>query len=73
MYTPEDISRLRLITTLRYLDFGIEEIRQVMAGEIQHTTALDWQIEALERGKSNCALFPIWSTYFSSHGFFARY
>ncbi|AZS15531.1 MerR family transcriptional regulator [Paenibacillus lutimineralis] len=48
LYTPEDISRLRLITTLRYLDFGIDEIRQVMAGEIQLTTALDWQIEALE-------------------------
>ncbi|OME12401.1 MerR family transcriptional regulator [Paenibacillus odorifer] len=48
LYTPEDISRLRLITTLRYLDFGIDEIRQVIAGEIQLTTALNWQIEALE-------------------------
>lgn len=48
LYTPEDISRLRLITTLRYLDFGIDEIRQVIAGEIQLNTALNWQIEALE-------------------------
>lgn len=48
LYTPEDISQLRLITTLRYLDFGIDEIRQVMDGEIQLTTALNWQIEALE-------------------------
>ncbi len=48
LYTPEDISRLRLITTLRYLDFGIDEIRKVMDGGIPFMTALDWQIEALE-------------------------
>jgi DNA-binding transcriptional MerR regulator len=48
LYTPEDISHLRLITTLRYLNFGIDEIRQVIAGEIQLNTALNWQIEALE-------------------------
>lgn len=48
LYTTEDIWRLELITTLRYLDFGIDDIRKMMSGEIQVDKALDWQIEALE-------------------------
>jgi DNA-binding transcriptional MerR regulator len=48
LYTSEDIWRLELITTLRYLDFGIEEINQMISGEITMAKALDWQIESLE-------------------------
>ncbi|APB71532.1 MerR family transcriptional regulator [Paenibacillus polymyxa] len=48
LYTLEDIWRLKLITTLRYLDFAVEDIRQMISGEIHIAQALDWQIEALE-------------------------
>ncbi|RAV19283.1 MerR family transcriptional regulator [Paenibacillus contaminans] len=48
LYTMEDLWRLELVTTLRYLDFGIDEISQVISGEIPVDKALDWQIESLE-------------------------
>ncbi|MCE5172717.1 MerR family transcriptional regulator [Paenibacillus profundus] len=48
LYTTEDIWRLELITTLRYLDFGIDEISKMISGEIPVAKALDWQIESLE-------------------------
>ncbi|MFW5435769.1 MerR family transcriptional regulator [Paenibacillus apiarius] len=48
LYTPEDIWRLELITTLRYLDFGIDEISPIISGDIPVDKALDWQIESLE-------------------------
>lgn len=35
LYTPEDIWRLELITTLRYLDCGIDEISPIISG--RHT------------------------------------
>ena len=47
LYTTEEIWRLELILTLRYLSFGIEDIRKIISGEIPVSTALDWQIEAL--------------------------
>ncbi|MFD0713053.1 MerR family transcriptional regulator [Paenibacillus sp. GCM10027626] len=47
LYTTEDLWRLELITTLRYLDFGIDEISQMISGEIPIDKALDWQIESL--------------------------
>ncbi|RAV11718.1 MerR family transcriptional regulator [Paenibacillus contaminans] len=47
LYTTEDIWRLELTTTLRYLDFGIDEISQLISGELPVDKALDWQIESL--------------------------
>ncbi|MGM7637206.1 MerR family transcriptional regulator [Bacillus sp. Hm123] len=47
LYTEEDIWRLELIITLRYLDFGIDEISQLISGELPVEKALDWQIESL--------------------------
>ncbi len=47
LYTTEDIWRLELTTTLRYLDFGIDEISQLISGELPVEKALDWQIESL--------------------------
>lgn len=48
LYTKDDIWRLQLITTLRFLDFEIDDIRKLIAGEIEVHSALDWQIESLE-------------------------
>ncbi|WP_256872378.1 MerR family transcriptional regulator [Paenibacillus sp. 79R4] len=48
LYSSDDIWRLELIATLRYLDFGIDEIHQLMAGELTVEKALAWQIESLE-------------------------
>ncbi|WP_413035046.1 MerR family transcriptional regulator [Paenibacillus xylanilyticus] len=48
LYTPQDLWRLELITTLRYLNFGIPDIRRLMSGELGMSQALDLQIEALE-------------------------
>ncbi|SMF75774.1 DNA-binding transcriptional regulator, MerR family [Paenibacillus uliginis N3/975] len=48
LYTKEDIWRLQLITTLRYLDFGIDDISKMISGETPVDKALDWQIESLE-------------------------
>lgn len=48
LYKTEDIWRLELIVTLRYLDFGIDDISKMIHGEIQVAKALDWQIESLE-------------------------
>lgn len=48
LYTPQDVWRLELITTLRYLNFGISDIRKLMSGELGVSQALDLQIEALE-------------------------
>lgn len=47
LYTTEDVWRLELTATLRYLDFGIEEISQLFSGELSVDRALDWQIETL--------------------------
>lgn len=47
LYTTEDVWRLELTATLRYLDFGIEEISQLFSGELSVDKALDWQIESL--------------------------
>ena len=48
LYTNEDIWRLEMITNLRYLDFGIDEISKILSEEIPVDKALDWQIESLE-------------------------
>ncbi|WP_155985998.1 MerR family transcriptional regulator [Paenibacillus gorillae] len=47
LYTAEDIWRLELTATLRYLDFSIEEISQLFSGDLSVDKALDWQIESL--------------------------
>ncbi|WP_372011980.1 MerR family transcriptional regulator [Paenibacillus chitinolyticus] len=41
LYTTQDIWRLELTITLRYLDFGIDEISQIISGKhplIKHLT-----------------------------------
>ncbi len=48
LYSGKDLWRLELITTLRYLDFSIDEIRQMISGELSVDKALDWQIDSLE-------------------------
>lgn len=48
LYTTEDIWRLELTTTLRYLDFNIEQISQIISGEKSVPFALVEQIESLE-------------------------
>jgi len=47
LYTAEDIWRLELTATLRYLDFSIEEITQLLSGVLSVDRALDWQIDSL--------------------------
>ncbi|MFF2015759.1 MerR family transcriptional regulator [Paenibacillus sp. NPDC058177] len=47
LYTMEDIWRLELTATLRYLDFGIEDISQLLSGSLSVDKALDWQMESL--------------------------
>ncbi|WP_260871221.1 MerR family transcriptional regulator [Paenibacillus xylanexedens] len=48
LYTTQDLWQLELITTLRYLNFSIPDIRKLMSGELAVAQALDLQIEALE-------------------------
>lgn len=48
LYTAKDLWRLELITTLRYLNFSIQDIRKLISGETGIAEALDLQIEALE-------------------------
>jgi len=48
LYAKEELWRLELISTLRYLDFSIDEIRQVMYGELSVDKALDLQIDSIE-------------------------
>jgi len=47
LYTTEDIWRLELTATLRFLDFSIEEISQLLSGVLSVDKALDWQIDSL--------------------------
>ncbi|MFF2480410.1 MerR family transcriptional regulator [Paenibacillus sp. NPDC058071] len=47
LYTTEDIWRLELTATLRYLDFSIVEISRLLSGVLSVDKALDWQIESL--------------------------
>ena len=47
LYAAEEIWRLELIRTLRRLDFGIEDVRKVLAGKLSAATAIVWQREAL--------------------------
>ncbi|MEK5485142.1 MerR family transcriptional regulator [Lysinibacillus sp. FSL M8-0355] len=47
LYSAEDIWRLKLTITLRYLDYGIDEISRIISGELPVEKALDWQIESL--------------------------
>lgn len=47
LYTTEEIWRLKLILTLRYLGFGMNEIRNLISGEKSVAKVINWQIEAL--------------------------
>ena len=48
LYTAEEIWRLKLILTLRYLNFGIDEIQKMISGDIPVEMAIEWQMEALD-------------------------
>lgn len=48
LYTLDDIRCLEQTTTLRYLNFGIDDIRMIISGDISVDQAIDWQIESLE-------------------------
>lgn len=48
LYTAEEIWRLKLILTLRYLNFGIDEIQKMISGDIPVDVAIEWQMEALD-------------------------
>lgn len=48
LYGAEEIWRLGLIRTLRYLDFSIEEIRKIISGHLSISDAIALQLEALE-------------------------
>jgi len=48
LYTAEEIWRLKLILTLRYLNFGIDEIQKMISGDIPVDMAIEWQMEALD-------------------------
>ncbi|MDF2681646.1 MAG: transcriptional regulator [Brevibacillus sp.] len=48
LYTAEEIWRLKLILTLRYLNFGIDEIQKMLSGDIPVEMAIEWQMEALD-------------------------
>ncbi|MGG4498692.1 MerR family transcriptional regulator [Brevibacillus reuszeri] len=47
LYTTEEIWRLKLILTLRYLGFDMKEIRNLISGEKSVAKVINWQIEAL--------------------------
>lgn len=48
LYTTTDIWRLQTIRMLRQMGFGLEDIRALLAGDLSVTTAIDWQVEALD-------------------------
>lgn len=48
LYSPDDLWKLELIGTLRYVNFSLDDIRKVILGEITMPKALLLQIEALE-------------------------
>lgn len=48
LYTAEEIWRLKLILTLRYLNFGMDEIKKMISGDIPVDMAIEWQMEALD-------------------------
>jgi len=48
LYTMEEIWRLELIFTFRYLGFGIDEINKMISGEKSVANVINWQIEALD-------------------------
>lgn len=48
LYSPREIWRLELVRTLRYVGFGLDEIKRILAGNVDVATAISWQLEALE-------------------------
>jgi DNA-binding transcriptional MerR regulator len=48
LYSPAEIWRLELVRTLRYVGFGLDEIRRILTGDVDVATAIAWQLEALE-------------------------
>lgn len=48
LYTADEIWRLKLILTLRYLNFGIDEIQKMISGDLPIDMAIEWQMEALD-------------------------
>lgn len=48
LYTAEDIRLLELTAALRYMDFGIDDIRHIIYGEVPVDAAIDEHIQSLE-------------------------
>lgn len=48
LYAPADIWRLELVRTLRHVGFSLDEIHRILTGDVDVTTAIAWQVEALE-------------------------
>lgn len=49
LYATEMIWRLQLIRVLRQLEFGLEEIRSILGGNQTVSSAIDWQLEAIDQ------------------------
>lgn len=48
LFDRRGIWQLELIRTLRHLDFSLQEIKQILAGDVDVPTAIDLQMSALE-------------------------
>jgi DNA-binding transcriptional MerR regulator len=48
LYSADEIWRLELVRTLRYIGFGLDEIKRILAGDVDIATAIAWQLEALD-------------------------
>jgi DNA-binding transcriptional MerR regulator len=48
LYSAAEIWRLELVRTLRHVGFSLDEIRQVLTGDLDVAAAIAWQIEALD-------------------------
>ncbi len=48
LYSPDEIWRLELVRTLRYVGFGLDEIKRILGGDVDVATAIAWQLDALD-------------------------
>lgn len=48
LYSTDEIWRLELVRTLRYVGFGLDEIKRILGGDVDVATAIAWQLDALD-------------------------
>jgi DNA-binding transcriptional MerR regulator len=48
LYSADEIWRLELVRTLRYIGFGLDEIKRILAGDVDIATAIAWQLDAID-------------------------